>query len=698
MPFQRNRYWVRRSNAWVGALAAIGICFLSPRTALGQYTVAQARADFAQMLLECRTSGGTPSATTMMEWGRLKGCICPGSSVGSGQVKCSGSAGASTANTAIPGVDPTISALAAMAMPRVNPALSIAILDLGFALGKWLVGGNDDDAAAQQQQTFLAELEVKRQAAKRQRLLEEQQRQQAVFDRLRRELKGLSGDAATLALKGVDGNPGPLHLKVRDSTEATGLKLKLDGTDGAIRAGDCKSSGIDGLPGLYLSDCAVGSTHTTDVVGSGNPVQLAQAAQSLSGPEQALVETKVLRLAEASPDSLGLPRDPRAASFRAADSVYQRALADQAGAATDLEQARTQTDATKEASQMAQATVAEQQAAGKAAPPEVVQALNKLAIVAKTNEEASVRAEQAFSDVGANVVVARTQAIRSLSAMSSPGETPVVDLRDKLAPTVVHPEQLHLGVPTPITAQSVGVSAPGHPIFDCVADAAAIRRLPSGLPAQQEAIRRAQAALDAAREDVQRHSIEARNAAIERTITMLASTADFIAGSSERLLAREEGVKAAGITPAAATRFKFLQNVRHIADLSQKLVAAAQSYEAGHAFADAVFVQQTARELRSLIAETNTLLVDSGIWEELGGKGAFALWGPIGELGWSGLNTGLDLVTAGAQSEISAAETDRAARNLDAMQSAYTSTRDRLYELQKEVAENCPNAPAKPEP
>lgn len=238
--------------------------------------------------------------------------------------------------------------------------------------------------------------------------------------------------------------------------------------------------------------------------------------------------------------------------------------------------------------------------------------------------------------------------------------------------------------------------APGNPIFDCAGDAATINRLVAGLPGQEATLKRAEAALDAAREDAQHDSAEAREKWLEATIKMLASQASGIADSSQKLLAREEGLKAAGISANAAARFKFLEKVKQIHELGEKLEHASNAYQAGNAYGNSALVQQTARELTAQIGEAGKLLVDSGIAEEVGGKLALALWGPIGEAGFNGINTGLDLLAGSLQAAFSAADADQAARNLEVLRSQYQRSQDRIYELQQEVAENCPNPVAKP--
>jgi tetratricopeptide (TPR) repeat protein len=279
-----------------------------------------------------------------------------------------------------------------------------------------------------------------------------------------------------------------------------------------------------------------------------------------------------------------------------------------------------------------------------------------------------------------------------------------VDLRDAgtttVAPARVKGWSVSNGGSEPATpaafAKSLpglgGISAPGSPIFDCSGDAATIKHLLAGLPVQQEAIRRTEAALDAAREDARDDSAEAREKWIEGTIKMLASTANSIAGSSERIMAREGALTSAGISPKEVARFKFLEKIKQIHELSEKLEGAGKVYDAavaGKAFGDTVLIQKTARDLTDLIAEAGVLLVDSGIAEEAGGKLALALWGPIGELGFEGVTTGLDLLTATSTGFISAAEADRAALNLEVMQSEYQRIQGRIYDLQQELGQGC---------
>ena len=324
-------------------------------------------------------------------------------------------------------------------------------------------------------------------------------------------------------------------------------------------------------------------------------------------------------------------------------------------------------------------------------------------LTAATSDEAAAEAaRKIFESANATLSVTRGKAASSLAQLApasnpSPGGTlvdlskarlsaPVANLKTPMASASMskteETAQATASKATPPDSAQLA-QAPGHPIFDCVGDAAAINRLVSGLPAQQETLRRSEAALSAATEDAQHDSAEAREKWTVAAVKMLNSQATSISNSSEALLARQEGLKATGISADAAARFKWLQNLKRIAELSNDLADATklpQSYKAGNAFGNAVFVQQTAHDLSDLIDE---------VLETAGAKLSGRLWGPIGEAGFKGLVTGLDLLAASLQARFSAAEADRAAQNLEVMRSQYSRIQDRIYELKQEIGQSC---------
>ncbi len=244
-----------------------------------------------------------------------------------------------------------------------------------------------------------------------------------------------------------------LQLKLGDTASSAAserergeLKLKLgDGggsnhTAASGNSADCGPMGIAGLPGVYLNPCQ--TAQTSAFLSTGNPILLAQSAQELRGPEQAIVEDSALRAAEANPQLMAASQNARVVSFQEVDADYQKAQQAQTQAGRDLQQTQQQNEAARAAVNLAQSEIAKQQAAGSPTPPEVQAALGNLNRVAETDEEAAVRAQQEFDNAGANVEMTRTKAVDALLVMAPASDASVVDLRDKQQPQIPASESL----------------------------------------------------------------------------------------------------------------------------------------------------------------------------------------------------------------------------------------------------------------
>jgi hypothetical protein len=220
--------------------------------------------------------------------------------------------------------------------------------------------------------------------------------------------------------------------------------------------GACRGTGIPGLPGVYLNTC-----HTTSSSAflSANPVQLAQGVQSISGPDREAMEESILRAAESKPELTAPSQDPRVSNFQAADADYQRAEQTLDQASRTLDQAQQENGQTEAVVNVAQSEAEKERAAGTIPPPALQKLMNNLNAVAKTDEDAVVKAQEGFDTASANAAVTRTHAINALAAIASPAEAPPVNLSEKQPPRIVHPEDLKpstsLAKPEPI--------APGPP-------------------------------------------------------------------------------------------------------------------------------------------------------------------------------------------------------------------------------------------
>lgn len=588
-------------------------------------------------------------------------------------------------------------------------------------IGALLFGNKKEDeetrnraaaAAAAAEQERQAELE-------KQRALAEQKRQE-MFDRLSHSLK-LSG-LTDLSLKGFDNNQGlqlkgfgptsnantdgTLQLKGfgNTATPAASGDLKPNSTDlantgntSANSSADssdvngCKPTGIAGLPGVYLNTCH--TTQTSAFMSTNNPAQLAQAAQSLSGPERAFAEDSALHSAESKPELMAPSQDPRVANFQAADAEYQKAEQTQSQAAQTLDQAQQQNVAAKAVVNAAQSEIAKQQAAGSITPA-LQNGMDKLSAAAKTDEEASVRAQQEFDQAGANLAVSRTKATNALAALTPPSQTSAVDLSDKRRPLTLQSPSLAVrqGLnQSPLISGSggsggaAGLAAPGQPIVDCAGDRATLARLQNGLAVQQDAMNRTQAVGESAAD-------ESRDTAKEYGLTAIStlnSAATDIAKDAEATIAKEEGLKATGIAADAAARFKSLQNLKRIVELSDDLITVTEASEAGNAFGKAEAVKKTAGALKDQIDLARQSFVDTGMAEEAGGKLAFFLGGPVGESDFHLLITGMDLFAESWETWNNYGEAQQAQRNLDVMRSQYARVQDTISELQQEISQSC---------
>lgn len=98
---------------------------------------------------------------------------------------------------------------------------------------------------------------------------------------------------------------------------------------------------------------------------------------------------------------------------------------------------------------------------------------------------------------------------------------------------------------TPLHEVSSGAAAPGSPIFDCDHDRTVIKRMTSGLPAQEDAIRRTEEAMKAAKED----SEDERKEAMEAAVSTMLSSATLAADWAQSGIAAAGAARSMGSAP-----------------------------------------------------------------------------------------------------------------------------------------------------
>ena len=306
-------------------------------------------------------------------------------------------------------------------------------------------------------------------------------------------------------------------------------------------------------------------------------------------------------------------------------------------------------------------------------------------------------------------------ALTKFNAPASPPSSDAVDLRGA-SRTSVDPARVS-GSPASLAGSgnaspqltvmrpegAATFSAPGTPIFDCQGDRALIARLNSGLPAQDEAIKRTVLAVSAANSD----SAVAREKALMAGFKTLNAAATTVSQLSETALAKVEGLKSHGITVDAAARFRLLEEIKSLAEDGQTLADAtefkekvATYYETGEGIGEILRVRQAAQRTLDKMAAIQKLLQKSGVQddalEEIASQmalyGLGPIGGPIGDALVHTIANGSEFVTKTAQDWNSTREAETAQRNLNVMRDQQRLVRERIYDLQQELAQVCSNA------
>jgi len=373
-----------------------------------------------------------------------------------------------------------------------------------------------NNAEAQRQQQAMNEAIIRRQQeqqaeAERQRILQ-QQRIDAMFARLNQTLK-LEGLPFALSLKPM--NTGQdLALKGMNSASPDDLKLKMGNHEGygiqglpGIYVGgpaesqnsadnqnagtESKAYGIQGLPGTYVGGPAGGQSgdaaaNTAAMPGlpgiylngvePGQAPNLAQAAQTLSGPERTLAQDAALQAAQQNPALTTPSEDPRVGNFQQANQDYQQAIEANASASRDYQTAQAHVEADKSAIDVAQGQL-------RAITPSVEQqqAFNQMLAAAKTDEDAAMIARQGFDSTQINLSASRDHAAAALAQMGSQQvsnsaspqpvssqSSSVVDLTHAAQPATVPllRTAANAGSPLPVPAP-VAIALPvSHPLPD----------------------------------------------------------------------------------------------------------------------------------------------------------------------------------------------------------------------------------------
>jgi hypothetical protein len=414
--------------------------------------------------------------------------------------------------------------------------------------------------AQRQQQAMGAEILRRQQEQEQQRRIAQQQRLDAMFARLNQALK-LEGVPFGLSLKPMN-TGADLQLKSMNSSGPEDLKLKMGDNGGhgikglpGIYVGgpagsqtaangnsadnESKGYGIQGLPGMYVGGPAGGQAGDTAApANSGgmpglpgiylNGVQpsqapaLAQAAQTMNGPERTLAQDAALQAAQQNPALTAPSQDPRVEDFRQASQDYQQALQANASASRDYQTAQGHVEADKNAIEIAQ-----NQLHATTPTVEQTQAFHQMLAAAQTDEDAAVAARKIFENADAHLSLTRTAAAGALAnltpasgaTVASTTASTTVDLSGakQMQPALLkHPESA--GTPVlparaPASAPvATAASRPSLPPADdlaaCVATSARVTPGASSPASPEELRKQLESAKEALRRLIENHEKE----------------------------------------------------------------------------------------------------------------------------------------------------------------------------------------------
>ncbi len=234
----RRRFLPTRCNYGLYALF-LGLCSVFFLSTSG-VVYAGEPASWTQMKADCRRSGGTPVSEYYNDWVSKGGCICPGSSVGSGQATCSGGSSGNSGSGSI-SQDGTTN--------MVEGVMKGNSQQVGLGILQNMLQSKPQDRAGGAR----VDEEQKRRAAEQQRQAEaeELRRQEMTKERILGELKGMES-SGELGLK-MDSDSG-LPLKTGGASVSaappTPDMLKPD-AEKPIPRSDAYTRGFNDASGCY---------------------------------------------------------------------------------------------------------------------------------------------------------------------------------------------------------------------------------------------------------------------------------------------------------------------------------------------------------------------------------------------------------------------------------------------------------------
>ena len=237
-------------------------------------------------------------------------------------------------------------------------------------------------------------------------------------------------------------------------------------------------------------------------------------------------------------------------------------------------------------------------------------------------------------------------------------------------------------------------SAPGQPIVDCSNAQARIDQLNSGLPVMEDALKRSEARMDSLQNELKLGKEEAQKQETELAQEQMKEAAsevlDELVPLRARLKAFQAAGQAAGISPSASTDFIRQMNaingqISQIEDIVGVINKSLVSFQAGMTYGQQI--QGSAHSLGEHISMLNTMLTNSGFYNQAEPALAGSLLGPAGPLLF---NRVLSLIDTSLQSE---ANFDLVMQEQQEADTENTLRRqvDNIHDKVSELQSNCLN-------
>lgn len=223
----------------------------------------------------------------------------------------------------------------------------------------------------------------------------------------------------------------------------------------------------------------------------------------------------------------------------------------------------------------------------------------------------------------------------------------------------------------------------GFTAAECEKRKASRDRLVEGLPVQTEAIRRTESQLEAAKKEVADASAETRQVLLQGAIQEAKGYAKDVLTSAKALRSQIALLKEMDMDKAKRDML-----IRSLDTVILEGEGLAQACRAGYEGGEQLGIRLD-KLSGQILPLTDKLLMQSGIAEAVGEELSEKLGGPLGALGFRGARLSIDLTVAVGKGRISDAEREAAQRNLDTMREQHRRARQRISELDGDLAEGC---------